>query len=135
MRHRPENGEDVVLDMEAGLEHLGRGTGRYVDAMLAAIEPYYRSLETGRRVAELADELGISRTFAVANKIRDDSDRDAVGDFCERHGLEVLAWIPYDRSLVEAEREGRAPMDYDADSPAVAAIRDIAGDLLNGSGG
>ncbi len=129
VRHRPGNGEDVVLDMEAGLEHLSRGTGRYVDGMLAAIEPYYRSLETGKRVAELADELGVRRVYAVANKIRDDADREAVDDFCDRNGLEVLARIPYDRSLIEAEREGKAPLDYDADAPAVSAIREMAAGL------
>lgn len=130
VRQRPENGEDVVLDMEAGLEHLGRGTGRYVDLMVAAVEPYYRSLETGKRVADMAGELGIGRTVAVANKIRDDSDREAVGEFCDRHGLEVAAWIPYDRALVEAEREGRAPVDHDGDSPAVREIGRIAERLL-----
>lgn len=126
MRHRPDDGEDVVVDMEAGLEHLSRGTGRYVDGMLAVIEPYYRSLETGKRVAELAGELGVSRTFALANKVRDEADREAVADFCERNGLEVAAWIPYDRTLVDAERQGRAPLDHDPDSPAVRAVRDVA---------
>lgn len=136
MTYRAGNGdrEDVVLDMEAGLEHLGRGTGRHVDGMLAVVEPYFRSLETGKRVVDLADELGVSRSWAVANKVRDESDRKAVMDFCDRHGLEVVAEIPYDRSLVDAERAGRAPVDFDPEGPAVEAIEQLAARVVDGSG-
>jgi len=129
VRHRPGNGEDVVVDMEAGLEHLSRGTGRHVDLMITVLEPYYRALETGRRVAKLASDLEIERTVAVANKIRDESDLEAIAEFCERHGLETVGELPYDRTLVEAEREGAAPVDYDPDAPAVTAIRRLAEDL------
>ncbi|MFN2433208.1 MAG: cobyrinic acid a,c-diamide synthase, partial [Gemmatimonadota bacterium] len=52
------NGGDVVVDMEAGLEHLSRGTGKHVSRFVAVLEPYYRSMETARRVAALAEELG-----------------------------------------------------------------------------
>ena len=63
----------TIVDMEAGLEHLSRGTGRHVDTLVVMMEPYYRALETARRTAELGGELGIDRVVAVANKIRDDS--------------------------------------------------------------
>ncbi|MGI8843887.1 MAG: AAA family ATPase, partial [Gemmatimonadaceae bacterium] len=52
------NGRDIIVDMEAGLEHLSRGTGRHVSLFLAVVEPYYRSMETARRIVELAAELG-----------------------------------------------------------------------------
>src|SRR5262245_65842934 len=84
---RSQSSHDIVVDMEAGLEHLSRGTGRHVARFLAVVEPYFRSMETARRVAELAGEAGISDVIAVANKVRNDADRDAVRDFCERHGL------------------------------------------------
>src|ERR671923_2028724 len=71
-------GDVAVADMEAGLEHLSRGTPRHVGTILAVLEPYYRSLETGARVLELARELGIAGTYAVANKIRTGEDREAV---------------------------------------------------------
>lgn len=120
---------DVVLDMEAGLEHLSRGTERHVQAVVAVMEPYYRALETGRRVAELAGELGVEHVFAVANKVRTEADRAAVAEYCERHDLAILAEVPWDEELLEAERDGKAPIDYDPDSPAVTAVRELAEDL------
>lgn len=124
------NGEgDVVLDMEAGLEHLSRGTERHVQAVVAVMEPYYRALETGRRVAELAGELGVEHVFAVANKVRTEADRDAVAEYCGRHDLTILGEVPWDEALLEAERAGRAPIDYDPTSPAVTAVRELAGEM------
>lgn len=120
---------DVVLDMEAGLEHLSRGTERHVQAVVAVMEPYYRALETGRRVAELARELGVEHVFAVANKVRTEADRAAVAEYCERHDLAILAEVPWDEELLEAERDGQAPIDYDPASPAVTAVRELAGEL------
>src|SRR5512145_1858392 len=87
---------DVVVDMEAGLEHLSRGTGKHVSRFLAVVEPYYRSMETARRIAELARELGIDAVQAVTNKIRNEADRAAVSGFCAAHGLPIVAEIPYD---------------------------------------
>lgn len=116
----------MVLDLEAGLEHFSRGTPRHVDVLLAVVEPYYRSLETGRRVVDLARELGVPSVRAVANKVRDQGDEEAIREFCEGHDLPVFAAIPYDRTLVEAERRGAAPIDHDPDSPAVGEIRRLA---------
>jgi len=64
--------------MEAGLEHLSRGTGRHVSRLVAVLEPYYRSMETARNVAALAGELGVGEVVVVANKVRDDADRQAI---------------------------------------------------------
>src|SRR5687768_11681379 len=76
---------DVVVDMEAGLEHLSRGTGKHVSRFLAVVEPYYRSMETARRVADLAAELGITEVGAVLNKVRNEADRDVVAAYCGTH--------------------------------------------------
>lgn len=116
---------DVVVDMEAGVEHLSRGTVRHVDRVLVVIEPYFRSLETGRRTVELAEELGIPRVEVVANKIRDEADREAIGEFCQARGLNVVAEVPYDDALREAERAGSAPLDFDPDMPSIRAIRTL----------
>src|ERR671936_1095794 len=121
-----ERSEDVcILDTEASPEHLSRGTARYADAMLAVVEPYYKSLETGRRMAVLAQDLGLERVALVANKIRDDGDRSAVEEFARQEGLEVAGGVPYDDRLPEAERARRAPLDFAPDSPAVAAIGEL----------
>lgn len=127
---RTGNGRDIIVDMEAGLEHLSRGTGRHVTKFLAVVEPYYRSLETARRVRELAADLGVSSVEAVTNKVRDAADRQAITEFCAAHGLKLCGEIPYDPTLLEAERAGDPPIDFDPTSPAVAAIRLLAGALL-----
>lgn len=126
-----ENDErDLVIDMEAGLEHLSRGTGRHVSTYLIVLEPYFRSMETARRAAVLARELGAKDVRVVANKVRDQGDRDAIARFLEAHDLELTAEIPFDPTLTEAERAGTAPFDYEVEGPAVAAIRRLGVQLI-----
>ena len=129
---RSGNGRDIVLDMEAGLEHLARGTGRHVSQLVAVLEPYFRSMETARRTVELARELEVPRVVAVANKVRDEGDRKAISDFCSAHDLELVVEIPYDGTLIEAERAGSPPFEYDRAGVAVAAIEKLADVLTEG---
>lgn len=116
----------TVTDMEAGLEHLSRGTTKSVDVMLVIVEPYYKSLETANRINALATELGIEGIHAVANKVKNPADEGAIKEFCNRHNLDLVAIIPYDESLVEADKMGRAPIDYDASSEGVVEIVKLA---------
>src|SRR5919198_4848653 len=82
--------DDVcILDTEASPEHLSRGTARYADGMLAVVEPYYKSLETGRRIAALAQDLGLEHVALVANKIRDQHELAAVHEFAQQHRLDI----------------------------------------------
>ena len=115
-----------LLDTEASPEHLSRGTAQYADAMLVVVEPWYKSLETGRRMAALGRDLGLARIALVANKVRDERDLEAVREFAERHELEVAGVIPYDERVLEAERAGKAPLDHAPDAPAVAAVERLA---------
>jgi len=94
--------------MEAGLEHLSRGTGRHVSRLVAVLEPYYRSMETARNVTALAAELGITDVVVVANKVRDEGDRTAIADFCRAHVMRLAGEVPFDGSLAEVERGGGA---------------------------
>src|SRR5919204_7032084 len=95
--------DDVcILDTEAPPEHLARGTARYADALYAVVEPYFKSLETGRRMAALARDLGLERVAVVANKIRDERELSAVREFTAQHGLEIAGVVPYDEQLPEA---------------------------------
>ena len=121
-----EERDVCILDTEASPEHLSRGTASYADAMLAVVEPYFKSLETGRRMAALANDLGLERVALIANKIRDEREKDAVRTFAENHGLEIAAFVPFDEMFSLAERAGIAPLDFDPDSPAVAAISEMA---------
>ena len=122
-----ERTEDVcILDTEASPEHLSRGTARYADAMYAVVEPWFKSLETGRRMSMLARDLGLERVGLIANKIRDDGELAAVREFAAQHDLELAGVVPFDETLPEAERAGRAPLDFAPESPAVAAIARLA---------
>ena len=120
-----------ILDTEASPEHLARGTARYADAMYAVVEPYYKSLETGRRMAALAVDLGLERVALIANKIRDERELEAVREFAGSNDLDVVGVVPYDEQLPEAERAGRAPLDFAPDAPAVAAIGHLARELVD----
>lgn len=123
--------EDVcILDTEASPEHLSRGTARYADGLLAVVEPYFKSLETGRRMAALANDLGLERVALVANKIRDERDLDAVEEFASQHGLAIAGVVPFDEELGVAERAGVAPLDHDDSSPAVEAIGRLGRDFV-----
>lgn len=119
----------TIVDMEAGLEHLSRGTARHVDTLLVMLEPYYKALETGRQAAEFGRELGVKRILAVANKIRDDADAQAVRDFAATHGLSIAVEVPLDDRIRRGDLAGLAAIDV-PDSPAVAAIHELAGKLV-----
>jgi len=120
----------AVADMEAGLENFSRGTPRHSDTVISVVEPYYRSLETGARVVELARELGVPRVHVVANKIRDEGDREAVAAFCQARGLELFASVPHDTAVLEADRSQAALLDWAPESPAVTAMTALALRLL-----
>ncbi|HVL97621.1 MAG TPA: hypothetical protein VM266_17335 [Solirubrobacteraceae bacterium] len=116
----------TILDTEASPEHLSRGTAMHADAMLVVVEPYFKSLETGRRMAALGTDLGLPRVALVANKMRDERDEAAVREFAEQHGLEVAGTIPFDEAMPAAERAGVSPLDHDPGAPSVAAIGELA---------
>ena len=127
-----EQSGTVVIDMEAGLEHLSRGTPRYVDTLLLVAEPYFKSMETAARSKAMAEELGIARILAVPNKIRGAQDEEAMRRFFTHLGMPFLAFIPADEMILEADQLGRAPLDHDAASPAVVAITRLADALSEG---
>jgi CO dehydrogenase maturation factor len=112
--------ETVILDMEAGFEHLTRGTAQAFDAMLIVVEPSLQSVVTASRIHALADKIGIRNVFYVGNMVRDEADRSFIE--AELGDSVVLGYVSYSDEIRTAVREGRAP--YDA-SPQLA--RDIAG--------
>ncbi|MFN2569909.1 MAG: AAA family ATPase [Candidatus Dormibacteria bacterium] len=125
------NREGVTLaDMEAGIEHLSRATLTNVDILLVVVEPFYKSIYTAEKVVELARELGIPRIVGIANKVRDEAGRSAIHDACGRWDIPVIAEIPFDEALRDAEQARRAPMDVAAGSAAVAAVRKLADELM-----
>ncbi len=111
----------VIMDMEAGLEHLGRGTAGCMDRFIVVIEPGARSVQTYEKVKQLAADLGVTKVDVVANKIRDDSDREFVRARIPEENL--LGFISYDPEVIDADRRGLSP--YDVSPKAVEEIRAI----------
>jgi len=125
-----ETSRVAVVDLEAGLEHLSRGTARHVDTLLIVAEPYFKSLETAQRSFALARDLGMPTIAMVANKIRTSRDEETVREFAGRHGMEIAAVVPFDSAVVEADERGLALFEHRPDAPSVTAIRNLADRLL-----
>jgi CO dehydrogenase maturation factor len=118
--------EVVIMDMEAGVEHLGRATAKAVDRLIVVVEPSRRSVETARRIKKLAEEIGLHNVAAVGSKVRSQSERDfltaSLPDF------EFLGSIPYDQAVVEADLAGQ-PL-FEASPRIVDEVRNIYQALL-----
>ena len=120
----------VILDMEASLEHMRRNTVKHIDTMLVVTEPYFRSLESARRLFQLAAEVPIKNIFGVANKVRTKSEKDAIDQFFKQKNLPLLVTIPYDDNIRQADLNACALIDFCDDSPAVVAIDELLEKLL-----
>lgn len=116
----------TVVDIEAGLEHLSRGTARGVDTLLVVVEPYFKSMETAARMSELGRELGIGTVLAVANKVGDADEENDLRSFCSSHGMDLAAVVPRDPTVMAAERRGVGPLDVANTSLAIDRIGQLA---------
>jgi CO dehydrogenase maturation factor len=113
--------EVVVMDMEAGIEHLGRATATAVDKLIVVVEPGRRSIDTAENIRRLAHEIKLNQIFIVGNKIRSPKDEEFL-----RHHLsdfEILGFLPYADALIEADLGGLSP--YDVDSTAKARVQEM----------
>ena len=124
-----ERDEVVIVDMEAGVEHLGRGTARNVDVMLIVADSGIKSLETAKHIYQLAKDAGIKRVFLVGNKVAGELQKEAVQGFAEDNGLEVLQFVPFDQQVIDAETRGDTSLQYE-ESPAIQTIRDLGERLI-----
>ena len=111
----------VIMDMEAGLEHLGRGTAMNMDQFIVVIEPGARSVQTYHNVKRLASDLGVKRVRVVANKVRDSRDEEFVRGAIPAEDL--LGCIHYNTEIMDADRNGKSP--YDFSPAAIEEIRNI----------
>jgi CO dehydrogenase maturation factor len=98
--------EVLILDMEAGVEHLGRGTAGAVDAFIIVVEPGRRSIQTARAIRTLAGDLGIERVYAVGNKVASEGDQEFIKE--QLTGFEVLGYLDTDPRARESDRQGVA---------------------------
>ncbi len=124
-----ERDEVVILDMEAGVEHMGRATAKHVDTMLIVADANMKSLETAKHIHELATDAGMKHVFLVGNKIGNEIQREVVKNFSEENDLEILDFVPFDHKILEAEMRGETPLRY-KESEAVRAIEKLRGELI-----
>jgi len=112
--------EVVILDMEAGIEHLGRATATAVDKLIVVVEPGRRSIETALNIKKLATDIGLASMVVVGNKIRNRSDEEFIRSSLP--GFEFLGFIPYDQAIVDADL---------ANTPVVDASQAVIGEVSN----
>jgi len=113
--------EVVIMDMEAGIEHLGRATAQAVDKLIVVVEPGRRSIETAENIKRLASEIFLKNIAIVGNKIRSPKDEDFLR--ANLNGFEFLGFMPYDEDLIEADLTGSSP--YETASAAKAVVAGI----------
>lgn len=116
------NDEILLLDMYAGVEHLGRATVDFVDAMLIVVEPTRRSLGTASQIKKLANDIGLKHLYLVGNKVRNDDEARFLET--ETPGLPILGYLPADLKVQEADRLGIPVYDH------VPALKESAGKIL-----
>jgi CO dehydrogenase maturation factor len=118
------------MDMDAGIENLGRGTTRGMDALLVVAEPGRRSLDILGKIRTLAQDIDVGRVFAVGNKVATPEDETMIREWVEKEGIPLLGIVPLDEVVKQADRKGVAPIDLDANSPAMVAISTIKQRLI-----
>ena len=102
-----ERDEVVIMDMEAGIEHLGRGTAESVDALIVVVEPGRRSIQTAEQINRLANDIGIENIFVVGSKMRDESDVEFFND--KLSAFDILGTVSLNEEVKKADMEGISP--------------------------
>jgi len=119
--------EIVIIDTEAGIEHLGRATAKAVDKLIVMVEPGRRSIETAYRIDKLARDIGLQNIAIVGNKIRSQSEKEFL--ISSLPGFELLGFIPYDQALVDADLANRPVVD--SSQPIMNEVKNIYQALLS----
>ena len=117
--------EVVIIDMEAGLEHLGRGSTGHVDALLIVVEPGQRSINTAKQIKKLGEDLRLKKMMIVGNKITSEEDRKIVEEHLR--DFPVLGHMQFNPKVLQADREGKSP--YDLDDLIKEEVRGILAEL------
>jgi CO dehydrogenase maturation factor len=125
-----ETNEAVVLDLEAGVEHIGRGTARQVDYLLIIADSNLKSLEIAKHIHELASAAGMNKLYLIGNRVMNDTQKEAIETFAKQNGINLLAYVPWDPKITESDMLGATPLK-NKEIPAVKAIDSICQELLN----
>jgi CO dehydrogenase maturation factor len=124
-----ERNEAVVLDLEAGVEHLGRGTAKAVDVLLIVADSNLKSLEIAKHIQEMTIAAEMKQVFLVGNRVMNETQKQAISSFAEKNGLDILTFVPFDEGIIEADMRGETPLKNKSIS-AVQTIDNICDTLL-----
>jgi len=128
-----ERDQYLIMDMEAGLEHLGRASSRNMDVMIVVVEPGMRSVDIALRIRDMAMEIGIPKVVAVINKAFNADGAEIVRKQLEDQGVPVVAILPYSMAMVEADLRGISPMEAEGGEEVIQAVDRIRENLEDGS--
>ncbi|MDD5127676.1 MAG: carbon monoxide dehydrogenase accessory protein CooC [Dehalococcoidales bacterium] len=121
-----QRNEVVVMDMEAGIEHLARGTARAVDKLIVVVEPGHRSIETALTIHKLAQDLGLLSISIVGNKIKTEAEKEFIT--ASLPSFDFLGFIPYNQAIIDADMAGKSV--FEASCRVAAEIENIFRKLL-----
>ena len=105
-----DRNEAVVLDLEAGVEHIGRGTAKQVDALLIVADSNLKSLEIAKHIYDLASKAEMKQLYLVGNRVMNEAQKTAIRTFAEKNGLSLLTLIPFDPRVTDADMQGETPL-------------------------
>ncbi len=127
--------EVVIIDLEAGVEHMGRGTVEHVDAMLIVTDSSMKSIEIAKGLYKLTKELGIKQAFLIGNKVGKSEEARSIENFAKMNDLTLLGLVPYDDKVLKADMNGETPLKYAQASESVKTIREIGEKLIEANKG
>jgi CO dehydrogenase maturation factor len=105
-----ERNEAVVLDLEAGVEHIGRGTAKAVDVLLIVADSNLKSLEIAKHIHEMTTAAEMKQVFLVGNRVMNETQKEAIQSFAEKNDLKILTFVPFDQGIIDADMRGETPL-------------------------
>ena len=117
--------EVIIVDFEAGIEHLGRGTAKGIDVMLVITEPSQKSLDLCKKIIELSKKLGVINIYLIANKITNEEQKEIINTRIQNWGVPLYHSIPFDPDIGKADLEGKSPIDFNSNAKGVLAIKSL----------
>ncbi|MHA2394047.1 MAG: ATP-binding protein [Promethearchaeota archaeon] len=117
--------EVVIVDFEAGVEHLGRGTAKGIDLMLVITEPSQKSLDLCKKIIVLSKKLGVINIYLVANKVIDESQKEIINKKIKNWEVPLYHSVPFDSEIGRADLNGDSPLDFNQNSKGIQSIKSL----------
>ncbi|MGD8506795.1 MAG: ArsA-related P-loop ATPase [Candidatus Bathyarchaeota archaeon] len=122
--------EAVVIDLEAGVEHMGRGTAKHVETILIVSNSSLKSLETARKLHKLAKETGIKKAFIIGNNVVSSTEKNLIEKFTAGNNMQLLGFVPHDEQIMKADMNGESPLKHAERSKGIISIHEMSRALV-----